>query len=128
MWMLLVLQIVTWERVQPPVLHAGTWQSCDGEERVLEHRVLGRTLWSLHMGPNDEFALYRPGAEPPDGDHDHEGTGNLLGPAYRVSMLSTYRGVRRWAISSLKLWISVVRAGGSRQECESFFIRIEEKR
>lgn len=125
---LLLLQLATWERVLPPVLHQGTWQSCDGEERTLEHwGFKGRRyveLWELHMGPQDEFALYDRWV---DGDHAHDTPDNLLGEYYHINALPTMRGARQWSVPSLRLWLSIVRAGGSREECESYYIRIEQR-
>lgn len=117
-----------WERVQAPILHQGTWQSCGHAERVLEHRALGKLVWSLHLGPDDEFALYASGAEPEDGDHSHATHANLLAPAYKVGSIATWRGKRSWSVARLRLWVDIVRAGGSRDECQSFFIRIEDTR
>jgi hypothetical protein len=111
------------------VLHAGTWQSCSGEERSLEHwGFKGRhyvPLWELHMGPGDEFALYE--GIGPSGEHEHATADNLLMPAYHVSDLNTLRGARQWSVPRLHVWLSIVRAGGSREECQSFAIRIEHR-
>lgn len=120
-----------WERVVPPILHQGNWQSCkdsDGlwGERVLEHVQLGVYQWELHMGPEDEFALYAQKVDGPD--HVHSEQDNLLGPAYRVGDVSTWRGKRNWSVSKLHLWLSITEAGGSRSDCRSFYIRIERKR
>jgi hypothetical protein len=123
---LLVLQLAMWQRVEPPVLHQGSWQSCDHAERVLEHRKAGRLLWELHLGPDDEFALYK--GEGPDGeDHTHDGPDNLLGPSYHVLDFSTYRADRTWTVPALHLQVNVVRAGGSRDECMSWWVRVETK-
>ncbi len=121
MWLLLA-QLAVWEPVKPPVQHQGYWQSCEGAERVLEHRTNGYLNWELHMGPADEFALY---AFRVDGDHNHGDKLNLLGTPHHDS-LETWRGGRQWNIPSLHLWISVVRAGESKN-CDSFYIRIEGK-
>ncbi len=109
----------------------GNWQSClqdDGAygERAYDIKIRGRYIAVLHLGPRDEFALYRPATDP-SGEHSHETEDNLLGPAFRVSDVETWRGKRQWAVRSLHLWISIVRAGGSRDDCDSFYIRIEEK-
>lgn len=105
----------------------GSWQSCaqDGVygERVYDRVERGVHLWSLHMGPKDEFALYR-GYGPEGEDHEHN-VDNLLGTAFRVSDIDTWRGKRNWTVPSLKLHVNVVAAGGSRDECNSFVIKIE---
>jgi hypothetical protein len=76
------------------------------------------------MGPDDEFGLYA--FRVADGEHDHHTPLNLLGVPEHDS-LSTWHGGRQWTIPSLKLWISIVRAGGA-EGCQGFYIRIEEKR
>lgn len=119
---LLVAQIAFWQPVQTPVLHQGSWQSCDHEERVLEHRVNGQLLWEMHLGPDDEFALYRTSV---DGEHDHASSENLLGSAFHYEAMQSRSG-RTWTVLALRLWINVVRAGGSRDECQAYWVRIEQ--
>ncbi len=123
---LLVLQLAFWSSVLPPVLHAGHWQSCDGEERVLDHAVLGKVLWSLHLGPGDEFALYK---VPEPAEDDHSGPRNLLGPAYHYHALPSRPG-RSWRLPSLHLWVNVVQGDGSRDECaeNAYYVRVEQIR
>jgi hypothetical protein len=120
---LLVLQLAFFQSVLPPVLHQGHWQSCDHEERVLDHAVLGRVLWSLHLGPDDEFALYK---APEPAEDDHRSPRNLLGPAYAYHALPSRLG-RSWRVPSLHLWVNVLQGGGSREECaaNSYYIRVE---
>lgn len=105
---------------------SGNWQSCqarseDGSieygERVFEYRVNGVLKWSLHLGPKDQFALY-PDLGPDGPDHTHD-VGNLLTPEYIVSTSKT------WAVPTLKLKVDVVLAGGSRDECESYYVQVE---
>lgn len=107
----------------------GNWQSCLQDdntygERIYDHVVGSKFLWTFHMGPMDELAFYS-GSGPEDDLHDHDNTLNLLMPAYRVFSVSTWKGKRNWSIPSFKLHISVVSAGGSRDECESFIVKIE---
>jgi hypothetical protein len=120
MWLLLA-QLAVWQPVVAPTLHQGYWQSCEGAERVLEHRVNGYLLWELHTGPADQFALYAFKVDGPD--HSHEGGLNLLGTP-QADSLQTYRGARQWAVPSLHLWISVVRAGDAPVGCDAFFIKV----
>lgn len=120
------LQQAIWESVKPPVLHQGWWQSCNGEERVLQHRVLGKFRWELHLGPRDEFALYTREVDHEAGDGAHERADNLLAPAYRVGDVSTLRGDRTW--HKIGLWINVRRAGSAEDDCQSFYVRVEAKR
>ena len=116
---------------QAPVLLQGNWQSCRRsdqayEERIYEHCVNKVCKWELHMGPGDEFALYRfPG--PPDAEHTHATPDNYLYPAYRIGDLETWRGKRNWGIDALKLWVSISMAGGSRNDCESFYVVVRDE-
>ena len=122
MLLLLSLAQATWEPVRPPVLHQGRWLACGAEERVLEHRVLGQLRWELHLGPLDEFALYDHQVD--GAKHTHDGADNLLGPAFRVSDLETWRSARQWSEPRLGVWISVVQAGEA-GGCNSYHVRIE---
>ena len=83
----------------------------------MEHRVNGRLLWDLHLGPDAEFALYD---HKVDGDHDHADRENLLAPGYVYGA----RAGQAWTVPSLRLWISVVRAGEPEANCESFFVKV----
>jgi hypothetical protein len=103
----------------------GSWQSCreaDGQysERVYDHVVNGVGQFEVHMGPGTEFAMF-PGVQP---EHrDHASPDNLLQP-YRVAT-GTGRGKQRWEIPSLKLAFTATLAGGSRTDCESWFVLLE---
>lgn len=120
-FLLLLLQLATWEPVKPPILHAGHWQSCDGAERVLEHAVLGKVLWTLHLGPGDEFALY---SAPEPHEDDHGSTRNLLGNAYAYDALQSRSG-RTWTVPSLRLWVNVIRGGEHKREtCQEFYVKV----
>lgn len=120
-WMLLVLQLAVWQPVHPPVLHQGHWQSCDHAERILEHRVNGKLLWELHLGPDDEFGLYDHYVE--CCDHNHAAKTNLLAPGYKYNS----RMGQVWTIPKLHLWVNVVQGGGSRDECaaHAYYVRVE---
>ena len=128
MWLLLALQlwISTRNPANPAIILAGFWQSCrddngDYVERAFDYVVNGRQVLSFHLGPADDFALFR-GREPdPD---DHSSPKNLL-TAHRVSDLPTLNDRRAWRIPALSVAISVVRAGGSREECMSWDVLIE---
>ena len=103
----------------------GHWQSCreaDGRyaERVYDHVVNGVGMFEVHLGPKREFAIFK-GVQ--DAHRDHESFDNLLSP-FRVAMEGT-RAKQRWEIPSLKLIFSVTLAGGSRTDCESWFIVLE---
>lgn len=103
----------------------GNWQSCSGpdgrySERVYDHVVNGVGLYEVHLGPQREFAIFK-GVQ--DEHRDHDSPDNLLGPNYRVP-LEAGLARRRWEIPSLNLVFEVTLAGGSRMECESWFITL----
>lgn len=100
----------------------GNWQSCretDGQyaERVYDGKLPGVGPFEFHMGPYHEFALFRGQRQ----EHrDHASSENLLHP-YNVGMSGTFaRHV--WNVSGLS--IEVALAGGSREDCESWFVTL----
>jgi len=102
----------------------GNWQSCreaDGRysERVYDHIVNGVGKFEVHMGPRREFAIFNGVQEQ---HREHDSPENLLKP-YRVSM-EAGRASREWKIASLNLIFTVSMAGGSRTDCESWFITL----
>jgi hypothetical protein len=103
----------------------GSWQSCreaDGRysERVYDHVVNGAGQYEVHLGPRNEFAIFQ-GVQ---NDHrEHTSADNLLNP-YRIEM-EAGRAKHRWEISSLNLAFTVTLAGGSRTDCDSWFILLE---
>lgn len=142
-WLLLLVQL--WTTIPDPrAILQGNWQSCREEdgayaERVYEHRKLvmlkDRSVmwiidWEFHMGPYHEFALYN--SLPTE--HDHFTPLNLLG-SQPVVETEYGRGRRQWRVcvencnrsrvNQVNLWVSIILAGGSRNDCESFLIRIE---
>jgi hypothetical protein len=103
----------------------GSWWSCrepDGQygERVYDHVVNGGGQFEVHLGPRREFAIFK-GVQ--DAHRDHDSPENLLKP-YRVTM-DAGRAKQRWEIPSLNLVFTVALAGGSRTDCESWFIVLE---
>ena len=103
----------------------GNWQSCresDGRysERVYDHVVNGVGRFEVHLGPKREFAIFN-GVR--DEHRDHGSPDNLLNP--HVVELEGGRGKKRWEIPSLNLAFTVTLAGGSRMDCESWFIVLE---
>ena len=103
----------------------GSWQSCreaDGRytERVYDHVVNGVGQFEVHLGPGNEFAMFT-GVQT---EHrEHASAENLLQP-YRV-VSPTGRAKQRWEIPTLKLAFTVSLAGGSRTDCDSWFIVLE---
>ena len=100
----------------------GNWQSCresDGQysERIYDHLVNGVAKFEVHMGPRREFAIFD-GVQ--DEHRDHGSPENLLKP-YRFELDG---GLVRheWKIPSLNLVFTATLAGGSRGECESWYI------
>jgi hypothetical protein len=104
----------------------GNWQSCmqrDGgySERVYDHVVNGVGLFEVHLGPKREFAIFK---EVQEEHRGHPSQDNLLGPNYAVVM-EAGRARQTWEIPSLNLKFTVTLAGGSRTDCESWFILLE---
>ena len=104
----------------------GNWQSClqrDGgySERVYDHVVNGVAQFEVHMGPRREFAIFK-GVQ--DEHRRHDSPDNLLQPNFRVT-LEAGRAKQQWEIPSLNLRFTVTLAGGSRTDCESWFILLE---
>jgi hypothetical protein len=104
----------------------GNWQSClqrEGfySERVYDHVVNGVGLFEVHMGPRREFAIFN-GVQ--DAHRRHDSPENLLQPNFRV-VLEAGRAKQQWEIPSLNLRFTVTLAGGSRTDCESWFILLE---
>jgi hypothetical protein len=100
----------------------GNWQSCrenDGQyaERVYDHVVNGVGQFEVHMGPRREFAIFK-GVQ--ESHRDHDSPDNLLKP-FRVP-LEYGRAKQRWEIPSLNLVFTATLAGGSRTDCESWFL------
>ena len=103
----------------------GNWQSCrerDGQyaERVYDHVVNGVGKFEVHMGPRREFAIFK---DVQDEHRDHASPDNLLKPF--IVALEAGRAKQRWEIPSLNLAFTVALAGGSRTDCESWFIVLE---
>jgi hypothetical protein len=103
----------------------GSWLSCredDGRytERVYDHIVNGVGRFELHLGPRTEFALF---SDVQDDHRDHASAANLLTP-YRV-VVEAGRAKQRWEIPSLGLAFTATLAGGSRTDCESWFVLLE---
>jgi hypothetical protein len=106
----------------------GNWQSCredDGRysERVYDHIVNGVGQFEVHMGPRREFAIFK-GVQ--DDHRDHASPDNLLKP-YDVRMENN-RARQTWDIPSLDLTFSVTLGGGSRTDCESWYVLLVDKK
>ena len=100
----------------------GNWQSCresDGKysERVYDGKLPILGPFELHMGPYHEFALFR-GVQ--DEHRDHASPENLLRP-YTVEVVGP-AAKRKWETSGLRLEVTL--AGGSREDCESWWVTL----
>ena len=103
----------------------GNWQSCrerDGQysERIYDHAISGVSKFEVHLGPRREFAVFK-GVQ--EAHRDHDSPDNLLKP-FRVAF-EYGRAKQRWEIPSLNLAFTVTLAGGSRTDCESWYILLE---
>ena len=110
---------------QPRNILEGNWQSCresDGyySERIYDHIVAGVGQYEVHLGPRREFAIFK-GVQKVHRSHDS--ADNLLKP-FHVEVENTL-AKHRWEIPSLGVVFTVAMAGGSRTECESWFIVLE---
>jgi hypothetical protein len=100
----------------------GNWQSCreaDGKysERVYDHVVNGVPKFEVHMGPKREFAIFEGVQE----EHRaHDSPANLLRP-YRLDVEGNLAS-HEWKIPSLNLTFTATLSGGSRGDCESWYI------
>jgi hypothetical protein len=100
----------------------GNWQSCVGEngeyaERVFTHKVEGEPVYEVHLGPENEFAIFKGTSTT---HRPHDSPDNLLKP-YQVPMRGQDARYH-WSIPSLNLSFDVAAAGGSRRECLSWYI------
>jgi len=100
----------------------GNWQSCreaDGgyAERIYDARLPGLGDFELHMGPYHEFALFR-GIQ--DDHRDHNSKDNLLVP-HTVDVVNGF-GRHKWEAAGLHFEAAL--AGGSREECESWWLSL----
>jgi hypothetical protein len=104
----------------------GNWQSCQDPsthryaERVYDHVVNGVGQFEVHLGPGREFAIFK---NVQDEHREHASAENLLQP-FRVAMEGT-RAKQRWEVPSLKIAFTVTLGGGSRTDCESWYILLE---
>lgn len=123
----LLLQWTSMGSHQPRVVFDGIFMSCPDEdsytERAFEYVVGKQTVWALHMGPRDEFALFA-GAVPDD-HVDHADARNRLAPAYHYGDLQTAVGGRSW--SALGAHVNIVQIPGSHEDCYYFAIKVEQE-
>lgn len=101
----------------------GNWQSCregDGEysERVYDGKWPGIGPFELHLGPFHEFAFFR-GIQ--DEHRNHGSADNLLKP-YNLE-IRTNAARQSWDVEGMHLEIAL--AGGSREQCESWFVSLK---
>lgn len=112
-------------RSRPEAILEGTWQSCpdneDGSygERIFARRWKNKLQYEIHMGPRDEFAVFA--FDTPEGDVPHGDPQNLLTPAYHFDDVQSVTG-RNWHVASLGLHLNVTKAGGSYENCYTYFV------
>lgn len=99
----------------------GNWQSCregaEYSERVYDAKWPGLPPFELHLGPYHEFALFM-GVQ--DEHRNHNSAENLLRP-YNIELRSN-RAAQKWDVAQLHLEVAL--SGGSREECESWYVRL----
>jgi len=114
-------QFTSYSRSSHNILE-GNWQSCreaDGRysERVYDHIVNGVPKFEVHMGPRREFAIFEGVQE----EHrPHDSPANLLRP-YKLDVEGNLAS-HEWKIPSLNLVFTASLSGGSRGDCESWYI------
>jgi hypothetical protein len=114
-------QFTSYSRSSRNILE-GNWQSCreaDGRysERVYDHVVNGVPRFEVHMGPRREFAIF---AGVQEEHREHDSPANLLQP-YRLNGDGNL-AQHEWKIPSLNLVFTATLAGGSRGDCESWYL------
>jgi hypothetical protein len=114
-------QFVSYTR-QSRALLEGNWQSCrepDGQysERIYDNTLPGIGPFELHLGPYHEFALFR-GIT--DEHRDHASAENLLNP--HTVQVESNRALQKWSVAGLVVDVSL--GGGSRDDCESWFLSL----
>jgi len=87
---------------------------------VYDHVVNGIGQYEVHLGPRREFGIFK-GVQ--DEHRPHNSPDNLLKP-YQVAMQGT-RARQRWEVPSLNIAFTVALGGGSRSDCESWYILLE---
>lgn len=112
-----------------PIFLQGSWQTCDGE-RIWHLGTRRGERFEFHANGSD-FAIFRgwhPDADPtgPFPHLDHDGPLNLL-HGHDATDPRSVAG-RNWTVPELGLHLNVVIAGGSRSECESYWLLLERDR
>lgn len=120
---ILTIMLQTWisTPTQPPVVIEGSWQTCNGAERIYDRCINGKCTWALHLGPGDEFAVYERDKDP-IGDHGHNSADNLLMPFFQVRDSETRRGKRVWEVKDLQLEVEVIAGEMHDNDCENYYV------
>jgi hypothetical protein len=102
----------------------GNWQSCRGDDGEYSELVYDGPAWELHLGPRDEFAFFIGHPE----DDDHTNKDNKFS-AYHYKDVEALAGGRNWSVDAGRyhLVFNAILAGGSRDECESYFIKLTKR-
>jgi hypothetical protein len=129
--LLLVLARPAWSQFTPFSSHPdsileGNWQSCRDDrtgqypERIYDHKVEGEPEYEVHLGPANEFAIFK-GIQ--QAHRPHDSPENLLKP-YQVPVNGS-DAKEHWTIPSLNLSFDVAEAGGSYTTCMSWYITLK---
>jgi hypothetical protein len=118
---MLLAQFTSYSKTPKNILE-GNWQSCrqpDGTyaERVYDHMVNGVGKFEVHLGPKREFAIFEGVQEQ---HREHDSPANLLKP-FRLDVAGNLAS-QKWTVPSLHLSFTATLAGGSRSDCESWYI------
>lgn len=120
----------------PNAIIEGTWQSCRDAngygERVYTYCKNPAMLechgadvaWEFHMGPYHDFAMFAFDTE--DMEDNHDSSAQLLVP--HVAEMKDQRAVLEVSTKKLGLHVSAHLAGGSRDDCETFVVKVERLR
>jgi hypothetical protein len=108
-----------WQSCREPVSEPNGPDSPDGgyAERIYDGETPGIGRFELHLGPHREFALFR-GIQ--DAHRDHASPDNLLKP--HIVLLNGTTARQKWTVAGLVFEVAL--AGGSRDECESWWITL----
>lgn len=121
------------------VLFEGDWVSCPDEHEPWEWGELSYqysktyrspVLWTLHLGPGDEFALFQGAVDELPEHAAHDGPLNLLA-GYHHDMSGAIVATRNWTVPALKIDLSVTRVTGTGKaelNCQNFIVRVTRRK
>jgi hypothetical protein len=101
-----------------PVVLEGNWQSCREQDGEYGERIFDGPGFELHLGPFHEFALF---ASRQDEHRSHDSSANLLRP-HVVGGSDEQLARHEWTALGYRFHVTL--AGGSRTDCESWWILV----